>query len=205
MPDRAGAALLLVVPRADADERAALVERFGLRDPLWAGGGWDPAGTALDVAVGATPLVRRRLVTDLVRAERPALVVTADRVHADRTATALTGAGLRAAVWAPPPLRATRAAAAVAAWRSRRLDALVVPAGEAPPLGRGRLPLLVDAAGSTSEQWRDRLAGLGPERSVLVAADDHPLAHVDGCLRAALLEPFGEPVAVPCGRCAGCA
>jgi hypothetical protein len=39
---------------------------------------------------------------------------------------------------------------------------------------------------------------------VLVVPDDAPLAHVDGCLRAALLEPFGEPVATPCRRCAGC-
>lgn len=203
-PARDGAALLLVVPRADATQRAALTARFGLRGPVWAGGGWDPAGTRLEVAVGGSTLVRRRLVTALVRDGRPALVVTPDRAQADRTATALTGAGLRAAVWAPPPLRATRAAAAVAAWRSRRLDALVVPAGEAPPLGRARLGLLVDAADSSAEQWRDRLAELSPQRSVLVTAPEHPLAGADGCLRAALLEPFGEPVEVPCGRCAGC-
>ncbi|MCW2679880.1 MAG: hypothetical protein JWM62_1281, partial [Frankiales bacterium] len=107
-PSRGDASLLLVVPRADVAERAALVERFGLRDPVWAGGGWDPAGTRLEVAVGASALTRRRLVTDLVRTGRPALVVSPDRAQADRTATALTGAGLRAAVWAPPPLRATR-------------------------------------------------------------------------------------------------
>ncbi len=77
--------------------------------------------------------------------------------------------------------------------------------GDAPPLGRGRLPLLVDTAGSTAEQWRDRLAELVPQRSVLVAAEEHPLAYVEGCVRAALLEPFGEPVAVPCGRCGACA
>ena len=196
--------LLLVVPRAHAAERAALVERFGLRDPLWAGGGWDPAATRLELAVAASPLLRRRPVTELVTANTPALVVSTDRTHADRTATALTGAGLRAAVWAPPPLRASRAASAVAAWRSRRLDALVVPAGEPPPLGRGRLALLVDDAGSTGEQWRDRLDQLRPERSVLVAAPDHPLAEANGCLRAALLDPWGEPVEVPCGRCGAC-
>jgi hypothetical protein len=40
---------------------------------------------------------------------------------------------------------------------------------------------------------------------VLLAVPDHPLAGVAGCLRAALLEPFGEPVQVPCGNCTGCA
>ncbi len=203
-PVRDSAPLLLVVPRADAADRARLTQRFALRDPVWAGGGWDPVGTFLDVAVGASSLARRRLVTDLVRTGRPALVVTADRTHADRTATALLGAGLRAAVWAPPPLRAPRAAAAIGAWRSRRLDALVVPAGALPPLGRGRLPLLVDASAGSNEHWRGLLAALGPERSVLVAAPDHALTDA-GCLRAALLEPFGEPVDVPCGRCRACA
>jgi hypothetical protein len=196
--------LLLVVPRADAGQRAALTARFGLRDPLWAGGGWDPAGTRLETATASSGLARRRVLLDLVRSGRPALVVVDSRAQADRTATGLAGAGLRAEVWAPPPLRASRAAAAVASWRSRRLDALVVPAGATPPLGRGRLGLLVDAAGSTPEQWRDRLADLVPQRSVLVMAPDHPLAAVEGCLRAALLEPFGEPVVVPCGCCEGC-
>ena len=117
--------------------------------------------------------------------------------------TLLTRAGLRAAVWAPPPMRASRAAASVAAWRSRRLDALVVPAGELPPLGRVRVGLLVDATGSAPEQWRERTAALDPVRSVLLTDGPSPL---DGsCLRAALLEPFGQPVDVPCGRCDRCA
>jgi hypothetical protein len=44
-------------------------------------------------------------------------------------------------------------------------------------------------------------------RSVLLVGPDAPpeaqaLAATPGCLRAALLEPYGEPVEVPCGRCA---
>jgi hypothetical protein len=146
---------------------------------------------------------RRRETARLVREQGPALVVVPDRARADRTATALLGAGLRAAVWAPPPMRATRAAASVAAWRSRRLDALVVPAGDPPPLGRTRLRLLVDATGDGPQAWRDRTAAHDPEDSVLVTSPEDPLASAD-CLRAALLEPYGEPVPVPCGRCDRC-
>ena len=63
--------------------------------------------------------------------------------------------------------------------------------------------------GLTPEQWRDRLAELEPTRSVLLVGPDAPapaqaLAAERGCLRAALLEPYGEPVAQPCGRCGTC-
>jgi hypothetical protein len=175
-----------------------------------AGGGWDPAGTRLEVAAAGSAASRRRRISALVREGGPALVVTASRERADRTAAALADDGLRAAVWAPPPLRATRAAAAVGAWRSRRLDALVVPAGPAPPLGRARLGLLVEASDVRPPSWRDSLAELDPARSVLLVGPDGPpeaqaLAQEPGCLRAALLEPYGEPVETPCGRCAGCA
>ena len=207
---RAGVPLLAVVPRADGEQRAALTRRFGLRSPVQAGGGWDPAGTHLEtVTAPAGPAARRRLLAELVRGGRPALVVTSSRERADRLTTGLAAEGLRAAVWAPPPLRASRAAQAIAAWRTRKLDALVVPTGAQPPLGRARVGLLVDATGSTPEQWRDRLAELDPARSVLLVEPDAPpasatLAAQTGCLRAALLEPYGEPVAVPCGRCAHC-
>ena len=201
---RDGLPMMVVVPRADAAERSALVERFRLRSPRWAGGGWDPATTRLGTATVTTPASRRRALLEVVRDGRPALVVTATREAADRAATALIGAGLRAAVWAPPPMRASRAAESVGAWRSRRLDALVVPAGELPPLGRARLGLLVDASGGTAEQWRDRTAAISPERSVLLVEPDSPLVGA-GCLRRALLEPYGEPVEVPCGRCDRCA
>jgi hypothetical protein len=201
--------LLVVVPRADAGQRAALAERFALRSPVRAGGGWDPAGTRLEVTSTGSPLSRRRRIGALVRAGGPGLVVVPSRERADRTAAGLADDGLRAAVWAPPPLRASRAAAAVGAWRSRRLDALVVPVGTPPPLGRARLGLLLDASDGTPEQWRDRLAELDPARSVLLVGPDAPdasqaLAAEPGCLRAALLEPYGEPVEQPCGRCATC-
>jgi hypothetical protein len=98
----------------------------------------------------------------------------------------------------------------VGAWRSRRLDALVVPAGPLPPLGRSRLRLLVGLGVECPESWRELVAGLAPETAVLVVAPGAPeavqlLADTAGCRRAALLEPFGEPVVVPCGRCDVCA
>ncbi|MDD0637194.1 hypothetical protein PS027_23530, partial [Shigella sonnei] len=74
----------------------------------------------------------------------PALVLTSSRERLDRAVTALLGAGLRAAGWAQG-MRATRASAAVGAWRSRRLAALVVVAGEQVPLGRARVRLLLAA------------------------------------------------------------
>jgi hypothetical protein len=107
-------------------------------------------------------------------------------------------------------MRASRAAEAVGDWRSRRLDALVVPAGERPPLGRARLKLLVGAHGPQPETWRDLVAELSPEAAVLLSEPTGPdavraLADAPGCRRAALLAAYGEPVAVPCGRCDVCA
>ena len=95
-------------------------------------------------------------------------------------------------------------------WRSRRLDALVVPAGPLPPLGRARLRLLVGAHAPDPEPWRELVAELAPEAAVLLAEPTSPapvraLASAPGCRRAALLAPYGEPVAVPCGRCDVCA
>ena len=116
---RTGAPVLALVDRADAARRASLVETLGLRDPLHVGGGWDPAGTALGAQVVGTPQARRKALAALVRDGRPTLVVTAGRERADRLVTGLAADGLRAAVWAPPPLRPSRAAAAVGAWRSR--------------------------------------------------------------------------------------
>ena len=200
---RHDAPVLLVVGQADPAERARLTGAFGLRSPLLAGGGWD-VDARLGLSVVATPAERRRELARRVREEGPALVVVEDRVRADRVATALLGAGLRAAVWAPPPLRQTRAAAAIGDWRNRRLDALVVPAGADPPLGRARLALLLDAACDGPGSWRDRTARLDPQRSVLLTSPADPLSGA-ACLRAALLEPYGEPVGVPCSRCERCA
>ena len=207
---RGSAPVLAVVPRASASERSALVAALGLRDPVLAGGGWDPADTRLEVARVATAPARRRVVASLVRRLGAGLVVVADRAAADRILTGLRAEGLRVAVWAPSPMRAARAAEAVGDWRSRRLDALVVPAGELPPLGRARLRLLVGAHGPDPAAWRDLVAELSPETAVLLAEPAGPepvraLADAPGCRRAALLAPYGEPVAVPCGRCDVCA
>ena len=202
--------VLAVVGRADAGQRAALAARLGLRDPLAAGGGWDPTDTWLAVEGPLTPAAKRRRLPELVRGLGPALVVVASRERLDRVVTSLAGAGLRAAGWAPG-MRATRAAAAVGAWRSRRLDALVVVAGTDVPLGRARVRLLLTAdPPALREQWRDAVAERSPERAVLLADADGPadvLAYAadPGCRRAALLAPFGEPVPVPCGRCERCA
>ena len=207
---RGPAPVLAVVPRASADEQAALTAALGLRDPVVAGGGWDPAGTRLEVARVPTTPARRRVVAGLVRRLGAGLVVVPDRAAADRVLTGLRAEGLRVAVWAPPPMRAARAAEAVGDWRSRRLDALVVPAGPLPPLGRARVRLLVGAHGPDPEAWRDLVAELSPETAVLLAEPTSPepvqaLAAAPGCRRAALLAPYGEPVDVPCGRCDVCA
>ena len=207
---RGSAPVLAVVPRASAEEQAALTAALGLRDPVVAGGGWDPADTRLEVADVPTLPARRRVVAALVRRLGAGLVVAADRAAADRVLTGLRAEGLRVAVWAPPPMRAARAAEAVGNWRSRRLDALVVPSGPPPPLGRARLRLLVGAHAPDPESWRDLVAELSPEAAVLLADPTSPgpvraLASAPGCRRAALLAPYGEPVAVPCGRCDVCA
>ena len=195
--DLGGPPLLAVTGPADDDARARLAEGLHLRDALHAGGGWDPAGTWLGAVAATTPTARRRALSGLVRRARPALVVVGTRERADRVVTALAADGLRAAVWAPAPMRASRATAAVAAWRSRRLDALVVPAGELPPLGRVRPALLVVEG---SQDWFGLVDAVQPPAAVLVSEQDD-----DGCRRAALLRPFGEPVEIPCGRCDRCA
>ena len=202
--------VLAVVPQAGPQEREHLAARLGLRDPVHGGGGWDPADTWLGVARVPSAPARRRLLPALAAQAGPALVQVAGRDRADRLAGALVGAGLRAASWGEG-MRASRAAAAVGAWRSRRLAALVVPHGLLPPLGRARVPLLVDADPPEGpEQWRDEVAEVSPTAAVLVVGPDAPApvaayADAPGCRRAALLDPLGEPVQVPCGRCDVCA
>lgn len=208
----AGRPRLLIVDRADAVERARLCATARLVQPVHAGGGWDPATTRLDVRNAASPVAARRALLELVRQLRPALVVTASRQRAERLVTGLLGDGLRAAVWAPPPMRASRATAALDAWRSRRLDALVVPAGVRPPLGRVCPAVLVGDGTALDgvESWHELVMQTGAARAVLLAGPGSPdgvrdLAAQPGCRRAALLAPFGEPVQVPCGRCDVCA
>ena len=108
-------------------------------------------------------------------------------------------------------MRASRAAAAVAAWRGRRVDALVVPAGALPPLGRVRATALVADAVALDgvEAWHALVDAVRPTRAVLLAGAAAPpdllaLARGHGCRRAALLAAFGEPVPVPCDRCDAC-
>ena len=203
------APLLAIVPRADPTERRALAGVLGLDAPVHTGGGWDPATSRLEVVRAATAPARRRVLTDSVRRLGPGLVVVRDRERADSAVVGLRADGLRAAVWAPAPMRAGRAAEAVAAWRQRRLDALVVPAGALPPLGRGRLRLLLGGAVTDPEAWRDLVARLAPETAVLLLEPGAPATvealGAPGCRRVALLEAYGEPVRVPCGRCDGCA
>ncbi len=196
---------LVVVPRADPAEVAALLG--ALRDPVHVGGGWD-VDSRLEVLRAHSAQARRRALAGVVREGRT-LVVVDGRERLDRTVVALRGDGLRAEGWATS-MRASRAAAAVAAWRTRRLDALVVAAGEDPPLGRARVGTLVGVdLPLEHDGWHDLLTGVHPERAVLLTGPDAPaplaaLAAAPGCRRAALLAPYGEPVDVPCGRCDAC-
>ncbi|HUR75415.1 MAG TPA: RecQ family zinc-binding domain-containing protein, partial [Sporichthya sp.] len=78
-----------------------------------------------------------------------------------------------------------------------------------PPLGRAGLPLLVLEDPPSLESWRQDVEAARADFSVAVLSPAAPgevreLARQAGCLRAALLDHFGEPVAVPCGRCSGC-
>lgn len=191
--------LLLLTGRADDACRAELRVRYAGRSPVHVGGGWDVTAR-LEVVEGAAR--GRRALAGVVRDGAPALVVVADRARAERAVTALAGHGLRVTTWAPAPMRAARAAEAVAGWRARRVDALVVPVGELPPLGRVRpRTVAADADAVDVETWRDVVERLGPDRAVLVTTGDPG----GECRRAALLRPFGEPVAAPCGRCDVCA
>jgi superfamily II DNA helicase RecQ len=191
--------LLAVTGAADDVQRARLTDRLCLRDPVHAGGGWDPAGTWLGAVEATTAAARRRTVTDLVRRGRPALVVVPTRGRADRTVTGLAADGLRALVWAPAPMRSSRATTAVGAWRSRRLDALVVPEGPLPPLGRVQPGCVV---GDGVADWYALVDAVAPATAVLVVGGRDAST---GCRRAALLARYGEPVTVPCGRCDRCA
>ena len=199
--------------RADAAQRAGLADRLGLRDPVHAGGGWDPAG---DLARPCeAPADRRR---PSARGCRRWCARSARHWSSSPPASGSTASsprwpptGLRAAGWAPG-MRATRAAAAVGAWRSRRLDALVVVAGERGAARPGpRAPAARRRRAAGREHWRDAVAALSPERAVLVADAGGPatslaLRRRPGLPAGALLAPYGEPVAVPCGpRASACA
>jgi hypothetical protein len=182
-----------------------LAARLALRDAVTVGGGWDVPGTWLGaVRVGSRP-ARLDAVRLAIAQHGPAVVVTSTRARAERLAEQLE---LRAATWAPS-MRATAATAAVGAWRTRRLDALVVPAGELPPLGRRQVPLLLHADPPTSaDAWREVVEQVAPAAAVLLAtpdAADDVLALTAGCVRRTLLARYGELLDGPCGRCSSCA
>lgn len=191
--------MLVLIGRGDATQRAEVGAAFALHDPVHVGGGWNP-GSELALRAVASARARADLVAALVDEHRPAVVVCPSREAADRRATRLRAAGLAAQVWAPPPMRPTRAAAALAAFRARRLAALVVAADALPPRGRGRIPLLVSENPLSLEAWRAEIEAVGADRSVLVLDPDadpalRALPDRDG-LRTALLDHFGEPGAV---------
>lgn len=196
------APVLTIVGRASADERQQLTQRLGLRDPLVIGGGWDVPDTWLGVGRVASRGSRIEAVREAIARHGSAVVVTSSRDRAARLALSLTG--LRTALWAPTK-RPGPAIGAIGAWRSGRLDALVIPAGELPSVGRKRVPLLLHAdAPESTDSWRDVVAAVGPAAAVLLLGPDAPAdvaGLLDGCVRAGLLEQYGELLEAPCGRC----
>jgi hypothetical protein len=199
--------LLAVIDRADADARRQLTEQLALNAPAHVGGGWDvPA--YLDACLAGSAGGRRAAVVEAVRRSRPALVVASTRAHGDRVVPHLVRSGLRARVLTPR-VRDARRAEVAAAWRSRRLDAVVVTAEmELSVLGRTRPAIVVAVdAPSTVDDWRDVIARSQALSAVVVAGPRAPAwatawACAATCLRELLLQPFGEPIATPCGRCA---
>jgi hypothetical protein len=194
--------VLAIVGGASAQRRDELTAQLRLRNPVIVGGGWDVSETWLGVQPTPSRAARLVAVRAALVARGPAVVVVATRDRASRLAAALPE--LRTAVWASS-MRAGAATTAVGAWRSKRLDALVIPAGELPPLGRRRVPLLLHADPPESPQaWREAVALVRPAAAVLLLPADAPqdlLALGTGCVRQALLEPYGELLADPCGRC----
>jgi hypothetical protein len=217
--DLGGPSVLALLARTDAKRLADLARALGLVEPVHVGGGWD-VRAFLRVRALDPPAARRIRAEEVraeevraeeVRADPPALVLTRDRSRSDRVAAALLRAGLRAAA-AVPGMRADRPAAAAELWRRRRLDALVVTLGtDLKVLGRVRPTSLLGVdPPPRPEQWRDLLAELNVPRATLLAEPDAPpwareWAAAPGCLRAWLLDRFGEPAPTGCGRCARCA
>ena len=205
-----GPPVLAVTGALDAAGRAALADRIGLRQPVWAGGGWDVPEVALAVSTFPGEAARRRALGDLL-GDGPAVLVTATRRRAEQVAAHLERAGIAAQPFAPG-MRAGRLEAAVGAFRAKRLRALVV-AADMPDLGRARLGQLVtvDPPADLSAYHRQLVAlqGRATAASLLLldsevdATEPALQAYVttDGCRRQALLDHFGEPVAAPCGRC----
>jgi hypothetical protein len=194
--------LLVLTGRADAAERARLADDFDLRDPVHTGGGWD-----LSAFLDVTRVDPRRIAAAVAVSRRPSLVVAADRTHVDRLVGSLVRAGLRAMPVAPG-MRPSRVAQASASWRRRASDALVVtPEVDLTLLGRVVPAHLVSwHLPDEPADWREVAERSGaPAVSVLITPDAPAWAQdwaaTDGCLRAWLLDHFGEPAPTACGRC----
>jgi len=210
--------LALVAGPADTAHRRATAARLGLDDPVHAGGGYDRRRLWLGVRLAPSLPGKHRLVAAAARAAPgPGLVLVPSRARAEALATALRALGVRAAAYVPG-MRASRLAEAQALYRRRRLDALVLTPDARPDLGRipvafvvhqvppGDLPALYDQLALADRRGEPSASTVlvTPEQ---LAAARGPLATyltTDVCRRAALLDPYGEPVAVPCGRCDVC-
>ena len=215
--------VLALAGAAGPEQRERLAERLGLDDPVHVGGGFDRPGVVLAVSLTAAEAARRAALADAVRAAAaPGLVIAPDRVRAERLAAALVRAGLRAAAVAPG-MRESRVLQAQGRYRTRKLAALVVSADAAPELGRAPVGFVAHAGPPADlDIYHAQLALARPrpgaparatlllttaEVAALAAAADPgaralaAYAAAPGCRWAALLDAYGEPVRVPCGRC----
>jgi hypothetical protein len=67
-----------------------------------------------------------------------------------------------------------------------------------------RSALVVQDQSPAALAWRADVAALDPPAAALLCGPGEHEQLLARCVRAALLDPLGEPVAVPCGRCRGC-
>ena len=182
-----------------APELGQLVQDLRLDQPCLTGGGWElPA--RLDAQVVATEPALRTALVEAVRSSRPCVAITADRRRAERVATALARAGLRAAV-AVPGMRARRLSESYGSWRSRRLDALVgTPDTDLAAIGRIRPALLLTVdAPADLEEWHALVERSGATRAVIIWGPAAPkwmtaLTANDRDVAELVLEHFGQPV-----------
>ena len=221
--------VLVVTGPTDSTRRSEIVRTLQLEDPVLAGGGFDRPSW-LGVRLVGPGAAKARAVAELVRAaEGPGLVVAIGRPGAERLAAALNRSGLRAGVVAAG-MRPNRRTVTLTAYRTGRLDVLVVDpevtADLGTAFGRARvhfvhpagppadLDALHDALGLASRRGERSFAVVllsfeelreltGPQSPGREALGRYTAG--EGCRRALLLDHYGEPVAVPCGRCDRCA
>lgn len=210
--------LAVVAGPADADRRADLAKRLGLDAPVHTGGGYDRAALRLAVRLAPSLPGKRRLVAEIARAAPgPGLVLVSNRSRADALAGVLPALGVRAMAYVPG-MRARRLAESQTLYRRRKLDVLVLTPDARPDLGRIPVAFLVHQDPPADLDALYAELGLADRRgkasgSTLLVTPDQLLAATGPlgaylttsvCRRAALLDPYGEPVSVPCGRCDGC-